>query len=67
MADITYNEMIVKWMGVGEQLSPDEVLFMVQQNVEPNFNDHSSRCVLEAYRSGWARGFQNACDQAGGD
>jgi hypothetical protein len=54
MADITYNEMIVKWMGVGEQLSPDEVTFVLRENVEPGFNDHSSKSVLEAYRAGFA-------------
>jgi len=54
MTDITHDEMRIKWMAVGEQLDADEVSFMVQANVEPGFNDHSSRSVLEAYRAGYA-------------
>ena len=59
MADVTRDEMRIKWMGIGEALTNDEVDYLIAQNVEPGFNDHASLSVLGAYRAGYEEGIKD--------
>lgn len=38
------------------QLSDKEAAYITEENIEPGYNDYSSRTVLHAFRAGMAAG-----------
>lgn len=43
---------IQRWLHAGEELSDEELKFVLDNDLEPGYHDHSTSELLEAFRAG---------------